>query len=361
MADDLSQAKSAPHTPPEKEPQLAEFVKEAEKQELRIDGLISRPEDARNQAIWSDEIDDPESQKNLRTFKRLITEAIGLCERLRRRPRPLRRASWSRIEELRRRIVLPEDKPLTLPLLLDHRFALERLLVDLGDKTYLRTRAAELHEEREGTVVTWAGMYPNTTPPLFVTGGKAAEGNKAADGGKRLEPTAVESTRAMLRQLLAAKEEVDRPIRARREMKRRMLLYRVVPVLALSAAIFGYAIACVGKLEPGMLPLAVTAAMTGAVLGQLMKLRDEVTRGAQVRDFFPLFVAQVAVGLVTGLFVSVAAKQLGILNVNDSKQLATLSFVAGFSEAAFLGLVTKIAGDSKPKAPAMADRPAAGK
>jgi hypothetical protein len=348
MANDLPQETPAADSAPAGDAGFPTLSTEAA--ESRIDGLIVRLERLKAEPIWSHDIEDPELQKNLHIFGRLITSAAGLCERARRSDAKAtpRARLLPRIAELQRRIVLPDDKPLTLPLLLGHRFALEQLLVELGDETYLRTRAVELYAEPEGTNVTWAVLF-KSKPPLFI------------DGDSSLPPSALESTRAMVAQLLAAKEAQDLTFRTRRDLKTRMLSRRAVPFVAVFAVIFGLAIARFGNVSGGTMLLSVTAAVTGAVLGRLLKLRDDVTRGAQVREFLPLFFGQVVVGLVTGLFVSVAADQVAILNVSSPKQLATLSFAAGFSEAAFLGLVSKITGESSAKAPGPTDRPPAGK
>jgi hypothetical protein len=319
---------------------LPAFQMYVEHQEQRIDALISPPGGG-HRSGWSKDLADPEFHKNIRIFGRLVVFAGGLVERLERcrlgsaEPVP-------RLPELQRRVTLPEPALLTLPLLLQHRFSLELLLVELGDATYLRTRSAELYKEEPGTIVTWRQMYRDQPPPLFADDGQARD-------------DAIELTRSMLGQLLAAKEAQDLPVRARRELKRRVLLTTVLPSVMVVAALFGLALAGTDASAWRTLALPVAASVTGAVLGRLLHLRDEVSRGAQVREFLPLFFAQAVVGLVTGLFVFVAVDQLAIVNAGDPKRVATLAFVAGFSEAAFLGLVTKITGESR-KPPDRSDR-----
>src|SRR5262245_24853923 len=116
---------------------LSDFQKVAEAEERRIYGLISCPRAQWNDPTWSDDIEDPEFQKNLRIVSRLIAQALELCARLGRRDddRALRAELVAR---LRHRLVLPDDLPLTLPVLLGHRFGLELLRVELGDETYVR-------------------------------------------------------------------------------------------------------------------------------------------------------------------------------------------------------------------------------
>ena len=97
----------------------AGFLADAKCQESRIDELLTacRKQDVEAAKIWSSDITDPEFKKNLCLFQSLIAGAVGLCAR---------RTDddfVSRVAELTHRIQLPSDKPLTLPLLLTHRFA----------------------------------------------------------------------------------------------------------------------------------------------------------------------------------------------------------------------------------------------
>ena len=259
----------------------------------------------------------------------------------------------ARSAELRRRLVLPHATPLTLPVLLGHRFALEFLLVELGDETYIRMRAAELYGESEGTIVTWKVMYAHP-PPLLVDGVQPGDTHDT-------RPQKLHATREMVRQLLAAKEAQDLPARARRTLKTRVLTETVLPGVLIAALIFAAALVRYRVIMLDTLGPVLAAAVTGAVLGQFRKLRDEVRRGSQVREFVPLFFGQVLVGVVTGLFVALAASQLSILNLADPRTLPALAFGAGFSEAAFLGLVSKLIGDATTDARDGVDRSSEGK
>jgi hypothetical protein len=116
----------------------------------------------------------------------------------------------------------------------------------------------------------------------------------------------------------------------------------IVPVFLLAVGLFAYAI------ERESVPVSLPAAggMTGAALGMLFKLRDELKRGSQVREFLPFAMAQLVVGIAAGLFVSLVGAS-NLLNVVDnSAGTGAVAFVVGYSEAAFLGLIGNIA---KPK------------
>lgn len=322
-----------------------EFLDLAPAQEERADQLLACPDPLlgwlrtrpRKHAegagvVWSDDITDPEFRKNPRIFRRLIAGAAGLCERGRSvvghgSPTPTHDPAC-RIGELRRRITLPERVPLTLKVLLGHRFALEQLLIEVGDAEYLRSRAADLYHEPPSTYATWRTMYPGVAPPLV-------------DEKERGESDAREATRRMLGRLLAAKEAEELPIRARRELKRRTLFQALPFVLLLSVA-FALAIRSSGV---GIIFLPAAAGAIGAALGRLLKLRDELNRGSELREFMPFFLAQLLVGGTAGLLVSLV-NGLPVIDLGGPKAVGAVSFVAGFSEAAFLGLVSKIAESS---------------
>jgi hypothetical protein len=327
---------------PDEARSLQEFLVEASRQESRVEQLLADPRKGftRANVSWSADIDDPEFQKNLRIFHRLITGAVGLGERARYMDIGTVGAAAAtqlgcRLDELRRRIILPDDKPLTLTVLLGYRFALEQLLSELGDVPYLRARAAELYAEPESTHVTWRTMFDDK-PPLFVDGQQSPDLKEA-----------LEDTRVMVAQLLAAKEAQDLPGRARRDLKQRVLLHQALPLVAGVVALFGVAVyLSLGK----AIYLPVTAAVAGATLGRLISLRDEVSRGSQVREFMPLFLAQLAVGVITGLVVSLVTN-LPVINLGGPNGVAAFSFGAGLSEATFLKLVSKIAGEPNPAQP----------
>lgn len=222
---------------------------------------------------WTKDLGDPELKKNLRILHQLIDGAVAICERSRSGdPSATARSDrerliTSRLPELARRVGLPRDRPLTLEALLEHRFEVEQLLIELGDEPYLRTRAAAVYDEGEGTSVRWRDMFGNALPPLLAA---------AADDR-------VEATRQMLQRLMAAKASQDHPMRARRELKGRVLGV-VLGVLVVATGLFGLALGIVEH-EVGTVLLAGTAGLSGAALGGLLKLRDEVIRGAQLREF----------------------------------------------------------------------------
>ena len=267
---------------------------------------------------WTEDVGDPEFTKNLRTLLLLGVAAAGLCER-----------TGTTQADLAERIALPRDRPLTLESLLAHRFAVEQLLIARGDEKYLRMRAAGLYDEGEGTYVRWRGMFGGP-PPLL---DPAAKGDRT------------EATRLMLERLMAAKEAQDLPLRARRELKARAVRL-IMPLILIATCLFAVALALVADDVEAVL-LAGAAGLAGAALGGLLELRDEVTRGAHVREFIPFYAGQLLIGVTGGLLVF-AADESGLVEVaGGAAGVATVAFAVGFSEAAFVRLLARVGGAAR--------------
>lgn len=310
-----------------------EFFDVARKEEARLEQLVAHVNASRGWSrraarkhveaaglTWSPEILDPEFQKNLRLFRRLIVDAEAVCQRAQRQPNEV---LSGRLGELTARISLPSQVPLTLKVFLGHRFDLEQLLVELGDADYLRIRAAELYVERPGTIVTWQQLFPGDKP-------LASE----ADFRK---PEWIERLRAMVGQLLAAKEAQDMPVRARRELKQRalyLLLAVSVPVL------IGFGV-MIPRDPKSSLLLPALAGAAGAALGMIRQLRDELARGSQVREFAVFFFAQLMIGATSGLVV-LLLDSTAFLNLGGPQGIAAFSFCAGLFEAAFIRLLGRL-------------------
>jgi hypothetical protein len=329
---------------------VSPFLEAVAAEERRVDYLLACPgpvagwfrprwqkrvEEAH--VVITRDITDPEFRKNLRMFRRLISETAGLYQRAECRAAgdsatELQvRNLGCRIPELKSQIRLPSHRPLTLKVLLGYRFTLEHLLIDVGDDMYVTKRAAALYAEDEGTVITWKELFKDQQPPLMMANSLEEQAAQ------------VERTRIMVAQLLAAKEADDMPIRARRELKQRAFA-KLLPFFILGASLFGYAI----WRESVEVVLPAVAGMTGAALGMLLKLRDELQRGSQIREFLPFALAQLVVGATAGLFVSLVEAS-GVINLADKTTgVGAVSFVVGYSEAAFLGLVGSIVPTTRP-------------
>jgi peptide/nickel transport system permease protein len=102
-----------------------------------------------------------------------------------------------------------------------------------------------------------------------------------------------------LQRLVAARFWLYRPLRARRSLRTRYL-WRLVPVLLVLGLLLGVTMTL--ALPQGARPvwLAAAAGAAGASLSGLLRFRDEVRLGSQVRAFVPFYLAQVVVGGLLG-------------------------------------------------------------
>lgn len=238
---------------------------------------------------------DPEMAKNLLIFRRLVGAAGELCHR-----RALPDAEQGRLcavmplDELTSWMSLDKPAPWQVRVLLARRFELEHVLVELGDRAYLVGRLADLYSEGPGSHVTWKDLFGDQLPALLDAPGRAVPYLAAASGDSpRSESSAraaaesacaaamnheVKRARLQLTRLLRAKETQDQVMRARQE-----LIDQAVPRTTLAAALLTAALVVMSAVvfEPDQrLLLALAAGGTGAALGGLVKLRDQVRLGA---------------------------------------------------------------------------------
>ena len=290
--------------------------------------------------LRSPDAGDAEFVKNLQIFLRLVVDADALALRAAHglTGDPAQAAAITgRLEELRERITLPTEVPLTLELLLGRRFELERLLIELGDRTYLAGRLADLYDEPPGTVGTWRTLYGDELPALL-PGGVTRHPEAAGPPG----PDEVEATRERLARLMHVKESQAQAVKARWALKARVTGPTIL-VLLLAVAAFGAAVAAMVA-DDRALWSATAAGAAGAALGGLIRLRDEVTLGTQVRPFWLFFVGQVLVGAAAGGLTFLIDDGGLVAVAGGGAGVAAVAFAVGFSEAAFVGLLTRLGG-----------------
>jgi hypothetical protein len=291
-------------------------------------------------SLRSPDAGDPEFVKNLQIFLRLVVDADALYLRAAHglSGDPAQAAALNgRVEELRDRITLPTEVPLTLELLLARRFELERLLIELGDRTYLAGRLADLYDEPPGTVSTWRSLYGDELPALL-PGGVTRHPEAAQPVG----PDEVEATRERLARLMHAKESQTHLVKARWALKQRVTVPTIL-VLLVAVAAFAAAVARMAA-DDQALWSAAAAGAAGAALGGLIRLRGEVTLGSQVRQFLLFFCGQVLVGAAAGVLTFLVDDGGLVAVAGGSAGVAAVAFAVGFSEAAFVGLLTRLGG-----------------
>jgi hypothetical protein len=291
-------------------------------------------------SLRSPDVGDAEFVKNLQIFLRLVVDADALYLRAAHNLSgdPAQAAAvTARLDELRERIALPTEVPLTLELLLGRRFELERLLIELGDRTYLAGRLADLYDEQPGTVSTWRSLYGDELPALL-PGGVTRHPEAAPPPGAE----EVEATRERLARLIHAKESQAQAVKARWALKQRVTAPTIL-VLLLAVAAFAAAVSEMVA-DDRALWAAGAAGAAGAALGGLIRLRDEVTLGTQARQFWLFFVGQVLVGVAAGVLTFLIDDGGLVAVAGGGAGVAAVAFAVGFSEAAFVGLLTRLGG-----------------
>ena len=291
-------------------------------------------------SLRSPDARDAEFVKNLQIFLRLVVDADALHLRSAHglTGDPAQAAAVNgRLSELRERITLPTEVPVTLELLLGRRFELERLLIELGDRTYLAGRLADLYDEQPGTVATWRSLYGDELPALL-PGGVTRHPEAAPAAG----PDEVEATRERLARLMHAKESQAQAVKARWALKQRVTGPTIL-VLLVAVAAFAAAVAAMVANDQGLWSAAAAGA-AGAALGGLIRLRDEVLLGTQARQFWLFFCGQVLVGVAAGVLTFLIDDGGLVAVAGGNAGVAAVAFAVGFSEAAFVGLLTRLGG-----------------
>jgi hypothetical protein len=284
------------------------------------------------QYFWTSDPDervlrDPEVRKNIEILAARISDVIDLNRRHQLSPEVTKLSSEvmksvrSRLSEL----LCEQRNALCLETLLDTRRSMELLLLEHPDLPLLEQRTAEEYAAEESTLLTWRRLYGDGLPELL------------NDSLKSSSQEVQDSTTVKLRRLVVERFELYRPLRARRRLRIIYLCY-IAPVLLLAGLLFGLAI---GMGAPVVLLAAATGA-TGAALSGLLKFRDEVKLGAQVREFPLFYLVQVGVGAVFGLFVDLFFATGWLTLAPNSAGIGVAAFAAGFSEPFALGIVAKI-------------------
>jgi hypothetical protein len=211
---------------------------------------------------------DPEVRKNVEILAARLSDAIDLNRR-----QPLPPEVTSRLSEL----LCEPHKALCLETLLDTRRAVELLLLERSDLPLLQQRTTEEYAEEEATLLTWRRLYGAELPELFSSESPSEQ--------------VQESTKGRLQRLVAARFSLYRPLRARRKL-RIIYLYYIGPLLLLAGLLFGLAIGIQHQVGVRVVLLAAAAGAAGAALSGLLKFRDEVKLGAQVREFLAFYLVQ---------------------------------------------------------------------
>ena len=225
-------------------------------------------------------------------------------------------------------------------------------LLFLGDVSYVWTQL-EYEVQRDKKPNKWHRWSDHFAPS------KLEALIQVRDNGAVDRQTHLEAVRS-LRKLYGLRAEAGMERRARAAQKCRYLTL-LIPILftlqvALAAAIYEVGADGVWK----QIILAASAGALGATLSGTLRVRDRLVALDDLRSFWPAMRIQPLIGATAGLFALLALESHAI-NPGGGEETpwaayALLTFVAGFSEPFFLGLVQKIAviPDKDPAGPAPA-------
>jgi hypothetical protein len=222
----------------------------------------------------------------------------------------------------------------SLVTLLEARRLVEQSIIQRADADLLREWTAAEFAEKEGTLTTWRRRYGDDLPEIL--------------DPRRGEPSieVARATRHALQQLVAERFALYRPIRARRDLRLRSLPV-LAGVVSVVAVLFAAAIAVQPGAELRTVFVGAAAGAAGASLSGLIKFRDEVRLGSEVREFTPFYLAQTLVGGVFGLLVVLLGESGWIALEDNVFGIGAISFAAGFSEPFALGIVARLTETSK--------------
>jgi hypothetical protein len=157
----------------------------------------------------------------------------------------------------------------------------------------------------------------------------------------------VSEARYRLAALRWARSDLYRRDRARQRMKKQHLWWigALLAVLLLPMGFF------LGRHQGVILDdvlLTAFAGAVGATVSGTYKLRDELVRGSELREFSPAIVVQPLLGAAAALFVLLILESgmVEFAGTEDWAKRGVVGFIAGFSEPFFLGVVRRVAGGS---------------
>jgi hypothetical protein len=227
--------------------------------------------------------------------------------------------------------------------------AMEQFLIANGDQRYLYGLAAyelsadsKVGEDGDAAGVGRGSLIMVTWSELFGSRTELEEFLAAREAGADDQ---VARARRKLAALARARSTSYRVQRARTRMRRRYL-FSLVPLL--TALVIGLAVAIELSQGEGIWRVTILAALAGAVgstLSGVYKLRDEIRRIGELREFLPLMILQPVVGAAAGLVLLLALASASSADSSMPVSWATtglLAFAAGFSEPFFLGTVRRV-------------------
>jgi hypothetical protein len=286
-------------------------------------------------SFWNGRRKNPELSKALSMVRAYIAEARDLLN-IEDEHAPLR------TPEARQRVdALLTSKPKSISIDSAWELAnqLKRQLLVLGDSSYVWVQL-EYEAERDKRSDKWHRWSDHLSAEKLQRL-LAERTGKTVDRSVQLD--AVRS----LQKLYDLRAEAGLERRARAAQKCRYLT-ALIPILLVLLAALSATIYQIGQGDIWKdIGLATSAGALGATLSGIFRVRDRLTELDDLRSFWPAMRIQPLVGATAGVFTLLilesGAIRLGSAAGAPWAATGLLTFIAGFSEPFFLGLVQRIA------------------
>jgi hypothetical protein len=288
-------------------------------------------------SYWDRRQRNPELAKALSLIQGYVGEARNLLD-LDDAEAPLRTAE---VRERLRDLLTRDVRKLSIDSAWELANQLKRELLLLGDVSYVWTQL-EYEAQRDKKPNKWHG-WSEHLPKKKLNALLVARTKGPID-----RTTQIEAVRS-LRMLYELRAEAGLERRARAAQKCHYLAM-LIPILLVLQVALGAAIYEVGRSDMWkQIALAGSAGALGAALSGIFRVRDRLVELDDLRSFWPAMRIQPLIGatagLVTLLVLESGAVKLGAGAAERTPwaAVALFTFVAGFSEPFFLGLVRRVA------------------
>lgn len=278
---------------------------------------------------------NPELAKALAYVQKYVAEAQDLLD-LDGELTPLQTATMrERVHEL----IRPDVDKLSIDSAWELANELKRALLLVGDASYVWAQL-EYEAARDKKPNKWH-RWSDYFAPQKLRALVAARQNGSVDRSVHLD--AVRSLTKLYE--LRAESGLERRVRAAQKCR---YLTALIPLLLVALVTLSAGIYEMGRPEIWKgIWVAASAGALGAILSGIFRVRDRLVELDDLRSFWPAMRVQPLIGATAGLVtlfvLETGAVELGAKETASWAALALFTFVAGFSEPFFLGLVQRVA------------------
>jgi hypothetical protein len=278
---------------------------------------------------------NPEFAKAVAYVQKYVAQARDLLDND-AEPTPVQTANTrKRLEELTRRDV----KKLSIDAAWELANELKRELLLVGDTSYVWTQLEyeAARDKKPNKWHRWSDYFAAQKLRILIA---------ARTDGVVTESAHLDAVRSLMKLYeLRAESGLERRVRAAQKYR---YLTALIPMLLVALVLLSAGIHESGR--EGIwkaMWVAASAGALGATLSGTFRVRDRLVELDDLRSFWPAMRVQPLIGATAGLVtlfvLETGAVELGAKQTASWAALALFTFVAGFSEPFFLGLVQRVA------------------